>query len=95
MEVNKEVIENIPKERHMMKVLEEFAELSEVLIKTLNKEEKYRPPMAKIIEEMGDVIYRVNNLAKALGITEQVNKRIEAKTAQINEWYARTKNQNV
>jgi len=85
--VNAGIVENLTEERHVLKALEECAELSEVLLKYLNKAPQYKPGKEKIIEEMGDVMYRLGVLAKKMNIEGEVSARLEEKTIQINEWY--------
>jgi NTP pyrophosphatase (non-canonical NTP hydrolase) len=51
------ITENQSKEYTTLKLLEEMAELSEVLLKTLTKkQEEHIPKKEKVIEELGDVM---------------------------------------
>lgn len=85
------IIEKMAKQhesgRISLKVLEECAELTEVLIKRETKAEGMKPPMEKVIEEMGDLLFRIDIMMEKEGITEQVRARYEAKAAQIDEWF--------
>lgn len=79
-----------PTERLMLKVMEEMAELNEVCIKTITKTPELKPPVEKIIEEIGDLWFRTRILVKNMGIEEEVRKRYEEKGAQIDRWYKKT-----
>jgi NTP pyrophosphatase (non-canonical NTP hydrolase) len=81
------------KDRNIMKCTEELIELSEVLIKTLNKNEQNRPPVSKIIEEIGDVIFRTAVIAEQYNIQEEVFDRIDEKAAQLYKYYLVDKEQ--
>lgn len=67
--------------------MEEMAELNEVLIKTLTKEEKLKPSIDKIIEEAGDLKFRLEVVIDKLQIKDQVDQRFQEKSEQINEWF--------
>ena len=92
--INKDLIEKVSEERHVMKVVEECMELGEVLVKYINKAPEYKPPVEKIIEEMGDLKYRMDVLAMRWKIENEVDKSYQTKLEQINEWYL-TKNSKV
>lgn len=85
-EVAEKMLKYWSPEKNVLKVLEECAELSEVLLKFLTKTAEFKPPIEKITEEMGDVIVRCRVLAKGLGIEQDVENRISEKFAQIEEW---------
>jgi NTP pyrophosphatase (non-canonical NTP hydrolase) len=74
-------------ERNILKLCEEMAELQEVLLKYVNKREDARPPVSKIIEELGDVIFRGQVIADQFDIEENVNERIEEKEEQVYNYY--------
>ena len=65
------------------KLLEEVLELSEVLIKMINKSGSKAPPKEKLIEELGDVLFRAEVLILKEGLTEKVQERIENKIEQL------------
>lgn len=65
------------------KLLEESCELNEVLIKMINKSAQKQPSKEKLIEELGDVIFRCAVLIIKEDIEELVEARIEAKIAQL------------
>lgn len=69
-----------------MKVIEECAELQEVLIKSLTKSEGFKPKKEKIVEEMGDVMYRIMVLIQVLEVEDEVEKRIEEKSQHLYDW---------
>jgi NTP pyrophosphatase (non-canonical NTP hydrolase) len=80
------LIEQFSVEKFILKTLEEYAESSEVLLKVLTKSPERQPPREKIVEELGDVLFRVQALCKKMGITEEVQARKEAKALQLNNW---------
>ena len=69
--IDKKLISGLTEEKHIMKVLEEMHELGEVLTKYLNKQPEYRPKKEKIIEESGDLLYRMTLMIKKLGIEDE------------------------
>ncbi|XAI97367.1 hypothetical protein [Leptolyngbya phage Lbo-JY46] len=91
----KEVIEQLQSyntlDRNILKVVEETTELNEVLIKFLTKKPDLKPPVEKIIEEMGDVIFRMKVVANHFGINEAVNARIKQKAEQVGNWMKESK----
>lgn len=78
-------------DRIILKVVEEATELNEVLVKTLTKREDLKPPIAKIIEEAGDLTFRLNVLANKLGIVKQIKDREAEKFQQVLEWHKNKK----
>ena len=86
----KEIIEKVigynTPEKNILKVVEETTELNEVLIKFLTKKPDARPKVDKIIEEMGDTIFRMKVLATMMGINEQVEQRVNNKAKQLDEY---------
>jgi len=85
-EAIEKMIKQYPKDKFIMKMLEECAELSEVLLKTLTKAEGYKPPLEKIIEEMGDVLFRAKALSRKLGIDDEVEARFQEKGVILNNY---------
>lgn len=81
------ILEKQSEEKTKLKALEEMAELSEVLLKTLTKNGKEKPPLEKIIEELGDVEFRLLILKTKLGITTQVAERFQNKQKEVIEFY--------
>lgn len=77
--VVKEVLGYNKPSYNYIKLAEELAELQEVIIKRYLKKEEYKPPMAKVIEEMGDVYLRLNILAEQEGIKMEVAERVHEK----------------
>jgi NTP pyrophosphatase (non-canonical NTP hydrolase) len=80
------LVKNVSNEKNTLKVVEECAELQEVLVKSLTKSEDYKPKQEKIIEEMGDVMFRIAVLAKALDIEGEVQSRMEQKAKIMYDW---------
>jgi NTP pyrophosphatase (non-canonical NTP hydrolase) len=78
-------------EKNILKVVEETTELNEVLIKFLTKSPELKPPIAKIIEEMGDTIFRMKVIATHFKINDEVNNRVKEKAAQLEEWMSQKK----
>ena len=81
-----EVAEYNTYDRILLKVAEECTELAEVLIKHVIKSEEYKPPIEKLTEEMGDVLFRVWVATKKLGNEKQVQERTANKARQVKEW---------
>jgi hypothetical protein len=73
--------------RNILKFCEEMAELSEVLLKWVNKEDKNKPPISKIIEEMGDVAFRGDIVMQQFDIEEEVFDRHSEKEEQVYNYY--------
>ena len=78
-------------DRTILKVVEESMELNEVLVKTITKRQDLKPPVEKIIEEMGDLSFRMNVLALKLGIMREVKQREREKFEQVSQWVAENK----
>lgn len=74
-----EILEYNAPEYNYIKLAEELAELQEVIIKRYLKKEEHKPPIAKVIEEMGDVILRCNILMTQEDIKMQVAERVVEK----------------
>lgn len=74
-------------ERNMLKLCEEMAELQEVILKWVNKTPENRPPLSKLIEEGGDVLFRLEILAYAFDIEYDINTRKDEKEEQVYNWY--------
>lgn len=84
-----EVVEHLIKHNannyNLRKLLEEGIELNEVIIKMLNKSEENKPPVEKLIEEAGDVIFRLGVILRQYNIKEAVINRAMDKGNQIKE----------
>lgn len=62
------------------KFLEELAELSEVILKHINKHPKHKPEISAITEELGDVLFRFTIYSKSEGISQDsITNRITKK----------------
>ena len=70
------------RERDLRKAAEECSELATVLIQQLNK--PHKDFSSEIIEETGDVLFRVENLTKHFDFKAIVD-RIEVKREKFNE----------
>ena len=68
------------------KLLEELLELSEILIKMINKIPEKQPNQEKLVEEVGDVLLRLEVLIIKENIQEEVSKRINDKIKQLDTW---------
>lgn len=75
IEQNDIIQDSMNSEFCMIKVIEECAELTEVLSKSITKTDN-KPSVEKIIEETGDVICRIMILSEKLGISDKVDKRV-------------------
>jgi phosphoribosyl-ATP pyrophosphohydrolase len=84
-EVIDHLIKNNKNDYNLKKLLEESIELSEVVIKMLNKSDEHKPPIEKLIEESGDVLFRLGVVLRQYKIKELVVKRTEEKSNQIAE----------
>lgn len=77
------------KEYATLKLVEELAELSELLIKQITKPDGARSPerMERIVEETGDVQVRLNIFVKEFEIFNAVKRRMSKKMKDINKSY--------
>lgn len=73
-------------EYNILKVIEECAELSEVMAKYLTKPSELKPSSEKLTEEMGDVIFRIFVAAKVLGVEQEVTSRVDEKAEIMLDW---------
>lgn len=67
-------------EYNILKVIEEATELNEVLLKYLTKHGESRPSKEKIIEEAGDLLFRLFVLTDHINMYESVHQRITEKS---------------
>ena len=79
------LVAHLPHEMNILKVVEECAELQEVLVKYLTKSEETKPKKEKIIEEMGDTVFRIVVASRMLDIEVDVQQRMEFKTLQLDK----------
>lgn len=80
------LVEHCPKDMIILKVVEECAELQEVMVKYLTKREELKPSMGRISEEMGDVMFRIMVAVQLLGLEDAVELRIETKAKELYDW---------
>ena len=85
-EIETRLAEHYTVDKCILKVVEECMELSEVLVKYLTKAEGYKPSTEKITEEAGDVLFRIEVLARKLQIKDDINERYINKSLQMDEW---------
>jgi NTP pyrophosphatase (non-canonical NTP hydrolase) len=85
-ETLKKVVDYNSHDKNILKVAEECAELGEVMLKYVLKAQQHKPPVDKIVEEAGDVIFRIKVAAEMLGIWDQIEQRQVDKAAQMDEW---------
>lgn len=85
-EVIKKIVDYNTQEKNILKVAEECNELAEVMIKYVLKTPELKPPVSKIIEESGDVIFRIKVVAEMLGIWDDIKDRQKEKASQVDEW---------
>lgn len=78
-------------ERNVLKLCEEMAELSEVLLKYVNKGGDNKPKTEKIVEELGDVIFRAAVIIRQFDIRNQVLDRGNFKMEQLHNYYLNKK----
>lgn len=68
------------------KLLEECLELSEVLVKMINKHKDKQPSKEKLVEELGDVLFRAEILIIKEGLHEDIQTRVNEKVAQLKPY---------
>src|SRR5688572_23436404 len=85
-EAIEKLIEHLPEQQNILKAVEECAELQEVLIKYLTKSPEMKPKKEKIIEEMGDVIFRVLVVTAMFDVKDLMEQRVEDKATILHEW---------
>jgi NTP pyrophosphatase (non-canonical NTP hydrolase) len=74
-------------EQNVLKLIEELTELQEVMIKYLTKSPAFKPKKDKMVEEMGDVMFRMAIVCEVLGIEEElVVERSEHKWEIMDTW---------
>jgi NTP pyrophosphatase (non-canonical NTP hydrolase) len=66
-----------------LKLVEELAELQEVVIKRYLKKEENKPPLEKLVEEMGDVLLRMRVVATQEKIKDEVSQRVADKSSKL------------
>lgn len=86
MTTAEKLIAKIPEDIIILKLVEECAELSEVLIKYLTKPEDRKPDIDRITEEMGDVLFRMKVAVEMFGNATQVDTRMKEKEALVDQW---------
>jgi hypothetical protein len=69
----------------MLKVIEELSEAQVVLTKMLTKPKDKRPSTLDLVEELGDVLFRINVLAKAIDLEDDIQARAYNKIRYIHE----------
>lgn len=74
-------------EYNLLKLGEELAELQEVVLKTHLKIPEKRPPIEKMIEEVGDVVFRLGVLIKQYDIQDKIGERIDFKVGKFLSFF--------
>jgi NTP pyrophosphatase (non-canonical NTP hydrolase) len=82
-------------ERNILKLCEEMSELQEVLLKYVNKKAEGKPSITKIVEELGDVLFRSAILSKQFDIEEVVLERAMDKEQQVYEYFTAKQTEKV
>lgn len=85
-DASEKLIKHLTRDQNILKAVEECAELSEVLLKTITKAENLKPSVEKLVEEMGDVVFRIIVLSKMFGVEDEVQNRVEQKAEVLNKW---------
>lgn len=92
---NNELFEHLIKtnknDYNLRKLLEESIELNEVIIKMINKSADNKPPIEKLIEESGDLLFRLGVVIRQFNIKPKVLLRVEEKGEQIKKWISEKK----
>lgn len=78
-----EILDYNAPDYNYIKLAEELAELQEVIIKRYLKKEAFKPPMAKVIEEVGDVVLRLKVLSRMEGIAVPIANRVNEKSTKL------------
>lgn len=84
----KEMVKNNTKEYNLLKFLEEMAEINEVTLKFLTKNEKFRPPVEKFHEELSHLKLRLAVMEEIFGVDEvamELNKKQNAIASRIGQ----------
>lgn len=75
------------KEQNVLKLIEELTELQHVMIKYLTKSEAFKPKKKDMIEEMGDVLFRMSVVCDVLDIPQDdLEERMEQKWEIMDTW---------
>jgi len=91
LEIVNKVVASNPIQYNFMKALEEMSELSEVLLKKMNKKGTAKEPSnQEIIDEISDVLMRTQGLAIIFG-EEAVEARLNSKLAKLDQYIAEGK----
>lgn len=77
------LVNNVPINKSVGKLAEELAELSEVLLKIMTDRRSIEESKAKIIEELGDILFRSAVVIKQMDIEQAVEERILEKAIYI------------
>jgi len=80
------LVKHMSEQQNILKVVEECAELQEVMVKYLTKREDLKPKLSKLVEEMGDVQFRIQVAARMLGIEGSVKERVKEKAYIMANW---------
>jgi NTP pyrophosphatase (non-canonical NTP hydrolase) len=89
MEIVEAVVKNNTLQFTMSKTAEECSELATVLLQGINKRHDF--PKKQIIEEIGDVEWRIKILKKHLGIEKEVEDRINYKKEKLKSYLEKGK----
>lgn len=87
MDIVEKMAGQFDEDKLALKLVEECMELCEVLVKRVTKSTELKPPLEKVIEEMGDVMFRFEILGHKLGILDEVDERACEKAEQIDKWF--------
>ena len=82
------ILEYNKPEFNYIKLGEELAELSEVVIKRFLRKDPHKPPLAKIVEECGDVLLRIRILSAMEGLDDEINERQNQKKEKLLKYIA-------
>ena len=84
--IKQEILSKLDVKFCLAKLTEEFMEAGEVCMKMHNKKADKAPPIKALIEELGDVLVRIEILALKLNIVDEVAQRVESKFTKIAEY---------
>lgn len=89
--------DNHDRKRCYSKLAEECIELAEVCIKMANKTPELEPPVDKVIEEAGDILFRLSVVAEiedrisGKDLLQEVYERHNEKAWQVLQWLKKQK----
>lgn len=82
----KDLIEYNTVENNFNKFMEECAELNEVMVKCITKKGSNKPKREKIVEETGDLLFRMLVYIEHNKLENEVLERLKTKSKQVQNY---------